>query len=155
MPYLTEAGAATISADQLEGAVWSAIIHGAAGIAYFQHNNNGACGNYSLVACPEQRSAARTINESIRALAPVLNTPSYAWSFGSGLSTSLKDSNGYAYVLAMTDGGSGRRAFELPQGVDGRSAEVVGEQRSIPITDGRFEDTFAGEFSHHIYRIRI
>ncbi len=85
----------------------------------------------------------------------MLNTPSYAWSFGSGLRTSLKDLNGYAYVLAMTDGGSRRRAFALPQGVDGRSAEVVGEQRSIPITDGRFEDTFAGEFSHHIYRIMI
>ena len=153
MPYLTEQGATTISADQLEGAVWSAIIHGAAGIAYFQHNNNGDCGNYSLVACPVQRAAAQEINASVHALAPVLNTPSYTWSFGTGLRTALKSTNGYAYVLAMTDGSSGTRTFTLPPGIEGRSAEVVGEQRTIPITDHRFTDRFASEFTHHTYRI--
>ena len=42
-PYLTEPGARTITPEQIEGAVWGAIIHEARGIAYFQHNNNDAC----------------------------------------------------------------------------------------------------------------
>jgi hypothetical protein len=155
MPYLTEAGATTISGDQIEGAVWNAIINGASGIAYFQHNNNGACGNYSLIACPSARAAVTKTNAEIHSLASVLNTRSIVWTFGAGLQTALKVRDGYAYVFAMTDGGSGSRNLALPPGVRGQTVEVVGENRTIPVTDGKFTDTFASEDAHHVYRLII
>jgi len=153
-PYLTEGGATSITPAQLEGAVWSAIIHGAAGIAYFQHNNDG-CGNYSLVACPQARQAVQRVNASVQALAPVLNTQSFSWTFGDDLSTSLKVVDGQAYVLAMANGVPGLRRFTLPPGVTGQTVEVVGEDRSIRVADQGFSDTFASELSHHVYRIDL
>jgi hypothetical protein len=155
MPFLEEPGARTITGDQIEGAVWNAIIHGAAGIAYFQHNNNGTCGTYSLVECSAAlREKVGAINASVTSMAPVINSPSYVWSFGTGLETTLKAVDGYAYIMAMTDGGSGSRTFSVPPGLSG-TVEVVGEGRTLPVTGGTFTDTFAAENDHHIYRILI
>lgn len=154
-PLLTEAGARTIAPDQIEGAVWNSIIHGAAGIAYFQHNNNGTCGTYSILQCGAALTAKITaIDQQVESLAPVLNTPSYKWNFGAGLDTSLKVSGGAAYVLAMTDGSTGSKTFTLPQGLTG-TIQVVGENRTITPTNGTFTDTFANEYTHHIYRIAL
>jgi hypothetical protein len=154
-PFLTEDGARRITGDQIEGAVWNAIIHGAAGIAYFQHNNDPACGMYSLVECGEAlRRSVADVNASVRAMAPVINSPSYAWSFGAGLETALKAHDGAAYILAMTDGGTGARSFTLPAGMTG-TVEVVGEGRTLRIENGSFTDSFASEQDHHIYRVAL
>jgi len=154
-PYLTEAGAGTISVAQIEGAVWNSIINGAAGIAYFQHNNDAACGNYSLLQCSTAlRDGVKRINADVAALAPVINSPSYEWTFGDGLDTALKAHDGYAYIFAMTDGGTGTRTFTLPSGLSG-PVEVVGEDREIQVVDGRFTDEFEAEYSHRIYRIGL
>jgi hypothetical protein len=154
-PYLTEAGATSINTDQIGGAVWNAIIHGAGGIAYFQHNNNGTCGNYSLVDCADSRAATAKVNAEVKSLAPVLNTQPYHWSFGANLQTSLRVLGGSAYILAMTSGGTGSRTFTLPAGVTGTSVEVVGENRTIPVNNGGFTDSFAKESTHHVYRIHL
>lgn len=154
MPYLTEAGAETITGDQIEGAVWNGIIHGAAGIAYFQHNNNG-CGNYSLLDCGTTiQNKVKAIDAQIKSLASVINTQSYSWTFGPRLETSLKTKNGSAYIFAMTDGSTGSRTLTLPAGVKG-NVEVVGEGRTITPTGGKFTDSFANEFTHHTYRIAL
>jgi hypothetical protein len=155
MPYLTEGGATTISGDQIAGAVWNAIINGASGIAYFQHNNNGTCGTYSLVDCAGSRAAVAKVNAEVASMAPVLNSQPYQWSFGTGLQTALKVRDGYAYVFAMTDGGSGSRSITLPPGVRGNTVEVVGENRILAVADGKFTDTFASEYTHHTYRLII
>jgi hypothetical protein len=154
MPFLTDDGARTIAPDQIEGAVWNAIIHGAAGIAYFQHNNNDACGTYSLVQCSQTlRDKVKSVDADIAALAPVINSPSYVWSFGPNLDTMLKASGNDAYVFAMTSGGTGQRTFTLPPTIKATSVEVVGENRTLPVTAaGTFTDTFAHEYTHHIYR---
>ena len=52
-PLLNESGARTITPDQMEGAVWSSIIHEARGVAYFPQNND-ACGGYSLISVDSQ-----------------------------------------------------------------------------------------------------
>ncbi|TFV84072.1 DUF4082 domain-containing protein [Microbacterium sp. dk485] len=153
-PYLIEAGATTITVEQIRGAVWNAIIHGAAGIAYFQHNNNG-CGNYSLIDCGAQlQEGVGAVNQQVADLAPVINTPSYSWTFGEGLETALKAHDGSAYIMAMTDGGTGERTFTLPGGLTG-PIEVVGEDRTLTATDGVFSDGFAAENTVHIYRVEI
>jgi hypothetical protein len=41
MPLLNETDSTVITVPQLEGAAWSAIIHEARGLMYFQHNNSG------------------------------------------------------------------------------------------------------------------
>jgi hypothetical protein len=154
-PYLTEAGARTIKPDQIEGAVWNAIIHGAAGIAYFQHNNSGTCGTYSILQCGSALTAKITaIDAEVRSLAPVINTQGYRWDFGPGLDTSLKVSGGDAYIFAMTDGSTGKKTFTLPKGLSG-TIEVVGENRTITPSNGSFTDSFAAEYTHHIYRIAL
>ena len=154
-PYLTEAGAKTITGDQIEGAVWNGIIHGAAGIAYFQHNNNNTCGNYSLVDCGAALQAkVKAVDAQVKSLAPVINSQPYTWIFGPKLETSLKVKDGSAYIFAMTDGSTGARTFTLPPGVTG-NVEVVGEGRTIAVANGTFTDSFASEFTHHIYRIAL
>lgn len=157
MPYLTDNDATTITGEQIEGAVWNAIINGASGIAYFQHNNNGECGNYSILECGADRKAKITaVNAQVRSLAPVLNTPTYTWRFGTGLDTSLKAAGGDAYVFAMTDGGTGSRTFVLPPELaSAASVVVVGEGRTIKVSNGTFSDSFAAEHTHHIYRIAL
>src|SRR3546814_12807518 len=112
-PFLTEAGARTISPDQIEGAVWNAIIHGAAGISYFQHNNDPSCGPYSLVECSAGlRDKVKAVNAGVTRLAPVINSPSYVWDFGAGLDPSLKAYDGSAHLLALTADGSGARGSD-------------------------------------------
>lgn len=154
MPYLTEGGAKSITGDQIEGAVWNGIIHGAAGIAYFQHNNSG-CGNYSLIDCGATlQNKVKAVDAKVKSLAPVINTQSYVWNFGPQLETMLKTQGGSAYIFAMTDGGTGTRSFALPAGVTG-NVEVVGEGRTIAVTNGSFSDSFASEATHHVYRIAL
>ena len=157
-PFLTESGAETIATNQLSGAVWSAIIHGARGIAYFQHNNNGDCGTYSLVDCSQAlKDTVRAVNSEVKNLAPVLNTQSYLWDFRAGADTMLKVKDGYAYIFAgvgLKDT-PGSKTFTLPSGVNGSTVDVVGENRSVPVTNGKFTDTLATEYAHHIYKVAL
>lgn len=170
-PFLIENGAMTIQPDQIEGAVWSALIHEARGIAYFQHNNDAAYGgNYSIVEIPAVHAKVKTINEKVISLAPVLNTQSYynttavvggftyyRYSFSNGTDTMLKTHNGYAYIFAGIGIGhsTGVKTFSVPAGVQGTSVEVVGENRTLTISGGNFSDTFAFEYTHHVYKIAL
>lgn len=169
-PYLNEAGALTIQPEQIEGAVWSAIIHEARGIAYFQHNNDGTCGNYSIVDCPVVHAKVKAINASVRALAPVINTQSYYnntrvmngftyynYTFNNGTDTMLKTYNGSAYIFAGIgmQQSTGIKTFIVPTGVHGTLVEVVGEGRTLPVSGGAFTDNFANEYTHHTYRITL
>lgn len=153
-PYLNEAGALSITGPEFAGAVWNALIHGANGIALFQHNNDGR-GNYSIVEVPAVNQFVTAVLAQVKALARVLNTQSLVWGFGTGLQTALKVSGAFAYILAMTDGGSGARTFTLPAGVSASSVTVVNESRSLPISGGKFTDSFAAEYTHHIYQLGL
>ena len=50
---------------------------------------------------------------------------------------------------------TGAKNFILPPGVSGTSVEVVGENRTIPISNGAFTDNFASEYTHHIYKVAL
>ncbi|OMH23919.1 hypothetical protein BKD30_10855 [Tersicoccus phoenicis] len=157
---------ANVSADQLKGAVMASVINEARGIVYFNQSLSGPCQGGSLIRQAQTTSgfcgadqvrAASEVNNQIKSLAPVLNTQSYQYSFGSGLDTMLKSYNGDAYVFAMIDGKSspGSRTFRLPSEFSASSVEVVGENRSIPVSGGVFTDGFANESSYHIYRVKL
>jgi hypothetical protein len=163
-PFLNETGAETIGLEEMEGATWNALIHGASGLAWFQHNNDFSIGGvYSIVDGPAARRAkVAAINAQVLRMAPVLNTQSYVWNFGPNLDTALKVHNGQAYIIAMAlplsgqaPVASGSRTFTLPPGINGTTVTVVDENRTIPVVNRVFTDSFAAEHEHHIYRIAL
>ena len=158
---------ANITPDQLQGAVMNSIIHEARGVVYFNQSLNGPCTGGSLVrqsmvtkdfcATPQVR-AAGVINNWIHELAPVINSQSYQYSFGPGLDTMLKTSDGYAYIFAMIDDhlNPGSRTFTLPAGISGSSVQVLHENRVISVDrGGKFSDIFDAEYSYHIYKVKL
>jgi hypothetical protein len=154
----TEADAPTITGEQVAGAVMNSLIHEARGIIYFNHNFGGPCLSYHVLREPcgdAVRPAVAETNARITRLAPVLNTQSYAWTFNPELDTMLKAYGGSWYVFAMPGrkAGTGPQKLTLPAGRTGSSAEVLFENRSVPIRAGAIEDTFAKESTYHIYRI--
>jgi len=161
-----DAPAVTITPAQLKGAVMSSIINEARGIVYFNQSLSGSCQGGSILRQSQvtpnfcgaaQIAAAKDVDALVHQLAPVINTQSYKYSFGAGLDTMLKTYNGSAYVFSMVDGAStpGSRTFTLPGGITGSQVEVVGENRTIQISGGKFTDGFASESSYHVYRISL
>ncbi|GAB3814725.1 DUF4082 domain-containing protein [Micromonospora zhanjiangensis] len=154
----SENTAPTITGNQAAGAVMNSVIHEARGIIYFNHNFGGPCiSQHVLRDCGKTtvRPKITETNSRIRDLAPVLNTQSYQWTFNSSLDTMLKASGGSYYIFAMPGptGGTGSQKLVLPPGITGTSAQVLYENRSVPINGGAFTDTFAQEFTYHIYKI--
>jgi hypothetical protein len=50
----------------------------------------------------------------------------------------------------------GRRTFTLPPRLaDAASVQVLNENRTIPVVNGKFTDDFAHEYTYHIYKIAI
>ena len=144
-----------IQPAELRAAVWHSIIAGARGIIYFDHNFNGPCGGSTILGqCyADTRAMAKSVNAQIRQLAPVLNAPfddSYATASPS-VRIMSKHLGGVHYVFAASrQNAASTSTFTVRTGT---VATVVGEGRSIPITNGRFTDTFADGNAVHIYRI--
>jgi hypothetical protein len=100
------------------------------------------------------------VDQRIKTLAPVLNTQSYQYTFGSDLDTMLKAYQGSAYIFAMISGAAasepGQRTFTLPPALAGAtSVEVLNENRTIPVVDGHFTDNFPYEYTYHIYKVKM
>lgn len=154
-----------ITSSEVKGAAMSSIINEARGLFWFNQSFTGPCQSGSVLRTAQvqgssfcgaaQVQAMGEVNNLVHSLAPVINTQSYQWSFGAGIDTMLKVKDGKAYVFAMTSGGSGQRTFTVPDGIAGTSAEVIGESRSLPITGGKFTDSFPSESTFHIYRINL
>jgi hypothetical protein len=156
---------ANVTPAQLKGSVMDSIINEARGLVYFNQSLSGPCQSSNIIRQSQvtpnfcgnaQVAAATQVNAQIRALAPVLNTQSYKYSFGTGLDTMLKTYNGAAYIFAMVDGNSspGGRTFQLPADIKASSVQVVDENRTISVdAKGKFTDSFPSESSYHIYKI--
>lgn len=156
-PFLNESGATVATVPQIEGAVWSAIIHGANGIAYFQHNNSG-CGGYALVNCSaDLKAGMKALNDRVTGLAPVINSPTREWDYKAGVDTLTKVYGDSLFVFAQPGlkSTTGPKTFLLPAGAVGTSVEVVGENRTLNVTDGKFTDSFAAESTIHIYKVKV
>lgn len=154
----TEDHAPTITGGQIAGAVVNSLIHGARGIVYFNHNFGGRCLSQHVLRdrCGAAvRPMVTETNRRISLLAPVLNRPSYAWSANPALDTMIKIHGGSYYLFAMPGrtGGTGTQRLTLPPGLAGARAEVLFEGRTVRTTGGVIVDTFAREYSYHIYKI--
>lgn len=148
----------TITGEQVAGAVVNSLIHEARGVLYFNHNFGSSCISQHVLrdACGAAvRPTVTELNRRITSLAPVLNTQSVQWEFNPKLDTMLKPHNGSYYIFAMPGrtGGTGEQKLTLPKELSGATAEVLFENRTVPIAGGTITDTFAKEFAYHIYKI--
>jgi hypothetical protein len=160
---------AYIQPGQLEGAVMDSIINEARGILYFNQSFAGSCSGGNVIRLVEngklpcakpQLTAMKEVDEAIHSLAPVINTQSYQYSFGRNLDTMLKSYKNYAYIFAMISGAAssdpGERTFTLPPVLSSaKDVEVLNENRTIPVVNGKFADYFSHEYTYHIYRVSI
>ena len=151
-------GARAIQPDEIRAAVWHSIIAGARGIIYFNHSFGGPYISQHCLREPAYapvRAAVKSTNELITQLAPVLNAP-FAEVFVSAspsVRTMAKSHDGKYYVFA----GSKENVASTPtfslSGIDSGTASVIGENRTIPVSNSRFSDSFADGNAIHIYRI--
>ena len=101
------------------------------------------------------RAAVKSTNQLITQLAPVLNAP-FADGFVSAdpsVRTMAKFHDSKYYVFAGSKENKASTPTLSLSGVDNGTATVIGENRTIPISNGRFSDSFADGNAIHIYRI--
>ena len=164
---------------QSTAAAWHALIAGARGIIWFQHNFSGPCPDFRtfidgsdpasrLNRCQQTPGvtlhdvvrAVTSFNDEIRALNGVLLAPTlggYVRAAGVVAATTKAD-NGACYVIA----GSGEPgmppprhqlvSFTLADGYSG-PVRVYRERRSVQASAGVFRDTFENADSVHVYQI--
>lgn len=161
-------------------AAWHALIAGARGIIWFQHNFGGPCVDFNTFydgsnpASPKyncQQTPGVTLhdvvnnvtafNHEVASLNGVLLSPfaeRYVSTGHADVSAMAKYSHGVFYVFAA----AGKPAMPPPdkQSVTftvagGYSGPVtaVGENRTLQAVNGVFDDSFADEDSVHIYKI--
>ena len=153
------------SPEQVKSEVWMSIIHGSMGIIYFVHQFEPTFDEAALLASPEMSAAVKAVNQQITALAPVLNSPTIP---DGGTATSsnplvpidvmAKQCGNDVYLFAVGMRNLPSHA-ELTMDVLHRAeqngaVEVVGENRTLPMWGGRFEDDFK-PYEVHIYKATL
>ncbi|MFQ6133321.1 MAG: hypothetical protein ACE5R4_14860 [Armatimonadota bacterium] len=146
---------------QVKAEVWMSLIHGSMGLIYFVHQFQPNFVEAALLQDEEMLPAVTAINRQIHQLAPVLNSPTIQDGATVQSSTQevpidllVKRHGGATYVFAVgMRNGPARGSFEV-RGLPARAtAEVLGEDRSIQVTDGKFADDFQ-PYDVHLYKIR-
>jgi hypothetical protein len=151
-------GGRAILPAEVRAAAWHSIIAGARGIIYFNHSFGGPNPTQHALrdtAYAAVRAAVKSTNQLIMQLAPVLNAPFVDGfvSAGPSVRTMAKFLDNKYYVFAGSkENVASTLTFSLSD-VDRGTATVIGENRTIPISNGRFSDGFADGNAIHIYRI--
>ncbi len=145
--------------SEVRSQVWMALIHGASGFGYFCHSftTDPPFDDAAVLRDPEMSAAIREINLQVASLARVLNSPSTE-GFASVVSSDksipvavMTKNDGYAdyvFSVAMRPGAT-EATFTV---ADGRRAEVLGENRTIRIRNGKFTDSFS-DYGVRLYKI--
>jgi len=142
---------------QVKCEVWMSIIHGSKGLIYFVHEWQPKFDEAALLHDPEMLSEVTAINKQITELAPVLNSPTVesAATVSSSneavpVAIMTKKHNGATYLFAVAMRGDKTTAtFTLQQAEGIKTVEVLGENRTIEINNGAFEDNFNAWDVHH------
>jgi hypothetical protein len=141
---------------QVKMEVWSALIHGAKGIQYFAHVLSPTFDEAGLLHDSNMAAAVKSINSSIKSLAPVLNSTNIAngatVSSSSRIDQMVKQYNGDTYVFGVGMTASATTGNFSVSGVGSGTVTVIDENRTISMTNGSFSDSFAG-YGVHIYKI--
>jgi hypothetical protein len=97
---------------------------------------------------------AKSVNAQIQQLAPTINSPTVTSGFTySNTVRAMAKLNGSQFTIFAGSKAnvSSTATFNLPVG--NTTATVVGEGRTIPVTNDSFTDSFANGNAIHIYRI--
>lgn len=156
----TISGTRRATPHQVRAEVWMALVHGSRGLIYFVHRFKPTFCEWGLLDDPEMLTAVTAINRQVRTLAPVLNSPTLSDAVTVASSNAdvpidamAKRYDGALYVLAVGMRNAASRGSFAVKGVPaGATAEVIGENRTIAVKGGRFEDGFAA-YDVHLYRI--
>lgn len=153
-------GGAVPTGAQVKALVWMSLIHGSRGIFYFVHEFSPSFREDGLFNHPELVQAVTAINAEIKSLAPVLNSATVTGKTQVSVSpttvpvdtmTKVYGDSTYVFAAAMR-GTPVNATFTLSPALNGQ-VEVIGENRGLTLSNGRFQDGFAG-YGVHLYRIR-
>ncbi len=144
------------TADQIRAEVWMSLIHGSMGIAYFVHEWEPSFRADGIFRYPEIVDGVGEINGEIRSLAPVLNTPTLEGtatvSSAVPVAFMVKQYDGDTFLFAVSMRPEATTAeFSIPD-LGNASANVIGEDRSIAVGQGLFQDDFSS-YQVHLYRL--
>lgn len=145
---------------EVRAEVWMSLIHGSRGLIYFVHQFKPNFIEAGLLADPEMTQAVTALNQQIRQLAPVLNSPTLK--DAAAVKSSAADcpidlmakSHGgatYLFAVAMRDRDT-QAAFTLSALKGKAKVEVLGEARNLEAADGEFSDGFKG-YEVHLYKV--
>ncbi|NLF32488.1 MAG: hypothetical protein GX591_16555 [Planctomycetes bacterium] len=147
---------------QVKAEVWMSLIHGSQGILYFCHGKSpdSDFDEQALLKDPVMLAAVGEINWQVRSLARVLNSPTLTGVVSTSSSnpqapvhTMVKRLDGCTYVFSVVMRNASTTvtytSFQLPPF---SAAEVIGEDREIPLSAGMFSDQLGG-FGVGLYRI--
>jgi hypothetical protein len=146
------------NASQIRTEVWMSLIHGSRGLIYFVHQFKPRFSEASLLQDAELLAGVTAINKQIQSLAPAINSPTLpdgvavsapADASVDAIAKRQGDAT-WVFSVAMRDKG-GKASFAV-KGARG-SAEVLGENRTIAVKDGKFEDDFK-PYEVHLYGLR-
>jgi len=146
---------------QVKAEVWMSLIHGSMGIMYFVHQFKPTFVEAGLLIDPEMMAAVKSINQQILSLAPVLNSPTVKGTVAVtstskevpiGVMVKRQGETTYVFSVGMRNAKT-RGRFEV-KGLPAKAvAEVLGENRTIAVSGGRFEDEF-GPYDVHLYKLQ-
>jgi hypothetical protein len=144
---------------QVKTEVWMSLIAGSKGIIYFVHEFKPKFNEHALLDDAEMLAGVTAVNKQIQELAPVLNNPTLkdqatvtTAPAEVPVALMVKKFNGatYLFAVSMRDAET-KAAFQLAANGNA-SADVLGEDRKIDVTAGKFEDEFK-PYSVHIYKL--
>jgi hypothetical protein len=148
--------AGPVTAAQLRSEVWMAIIHGASGIVYFVHESAPTFREDAIFRHPDVTREVAQTNALIKSLAMPLNTPNLTGKIAvqstTPIATIVKQHENVTYIFAVAMNNSASKPQFAIKGLHATKAVVMGEDRSVTITHGMFEDSFDG-YSVHIYKL--
>ena len=148
----------TPTPEQIHSEVWSAIIHGANGLFYFTHTFQPKYIEATPLQDKKIGNALTQLNKQIRMLAPIINNEStidgvnvVSSSEEVPIDMMVKGHNDSIYIFASAmRAGDTTASFTVPFGSE---VEVIGENRSIPVSNGKFEDSFSS-YGVHLYKVK-
>lgn len=146
---------------EVRAEVWMSLIHGSRGIIYFAHQFKPTFIEAALLADKEMLAAVTKMNQQITRLAPVLNSPTITNAVmiqpaiaAAPIATMVKQLDGFTYIFAVAMRPLETKAeFALKQFSGSETVEVLGENRTVAVKDGKFTDNF-GPWDVHFYRVK-
>ncbi len=151
-----EQGGAGPTPAQIQAESWLALIHGANGIVYYCHIFSPTFIEAGCLTLPSVVATMKADDAQIASLAPVLNSNTIANGVAVTstfrVDTMEKSYGGATYVFSeAVDANGGSASFSIPNAGNG-TVTVLGENRTLTMSSGRFTDTFGG-YGVHLYQI--